>query len=252
MAYTVNQLAKLSGVTVRTLHYYDEIGLLKPSFLGDNNYRYYQDEELLILQQILFYRKLNFSLNDIQKILGDKGFDKIKALESHKSILKKNIDQTKNLIDTINKTIAHLRGKQIMKLEKIFEGFDTEKQKMYEDFLIKSGVPEKEINNVRKKVDTWTQEDWMKNKNEADAIYAALGTAIDHQFSASSPEVQKLIKQHYEMTKAFWIPNKKSYSGLSELYGSHPDFVAFYNKINPKLLRFLTEAMRIYAEKNLQ
>lgn len=252
MAYTVNQLAKLSGVTVRTLHYYDEIGLLKPSFLGDNNYRYYQDEELLCLQQILFYRKLNFSLNDIQRILSDKGFDKIKALESHKLILEKNIDQTKNLIDTINKTIAHLRGKQIMKLEEIFEGFDTEKQKMYEDFLIKSGVPEAEINNTRNKVNTWTKEDWIKNKNEADGIHAALSLTIDRHLSASSPEVQKLIKQHYEMTKAFWTPNKKSYIGLSQLYGSHPDFVEFYNKINPKLLQFLTEAMKIYAEKNLK
>ena len=81
MAYTVNKLAKLSGVSVRTLHFYDEIGLLKPAYIGENNYRYYKDEELLVLQQILFYRKLNFSLNDIQRILSDKNFDKIKALE---------------------------------------------------------------------------------------------------------------------------------------------------------------------------
>ena len=249
MAYTVNQLAKLSGVSVRTLHYYDEIGLLKPTFVGENNYRYYEDEELLKLQQILFYRQLNFSLNDIQRILGDKSFDKIKALESHKYILEKSIDQTKNLIETINKTIAHLRGNQKMKLEEIFEGFDTEKQKMYENFLIKSGVPENVIDGVRDKVDNWSKEDWMKNKNEADALYAEL--ASDIHLSPSSPEVQKLIKQHYEMTKTFWTPNKESYIGLSQLYCSHPDFVKFYDKIHPKLLKFLVKAMKVFAERNL-
>lgn len=251
MAYTVNQLAKLSGVSVRTLHYYDEISLLKPSFIGDNNYRYYEDEELLKLQQILFYRQLNFSLNDIQRILGDKGFNKIKALESHKLILERNVDQTKNLIDTINKTIAHLRGKQSMKLEEIFEGFDAKKQAMYENFLIESGVPENVIDSVRNKVDNWTKDDWMKNKKEADELYAALAGTIDRHLSASSPEAQKLIKQHYEMTKTFWTPNKESYIGLSQLYCSHPDFVKFYDKIHPKLLMFLVEAMKIYSEKNL-
>lgn len=251
MAYTVNQLAKLSGVSIRTLHYYDEIELLKPSFIGDNNYRYYEDEALLKLQQILFYRKLDFSLSDIQRILSDKHFDKIKALESHKLILEKNIDQTKNLIDTINKTIAHLRGKKTMKLEEIFDGFDAEKQAMYENFLIESGVPEKIIDSVRNKVDNWTKEDWMKNKKEADALYAALADAINHHHSASSLEVQKLIKQHYEMTKIFWTPNQESYIGLSQLYCSHPDFVKFYDAIHPKLLTLLVEAMKIYAEQNL-
>jgi DNA-binding transcriptional MerR regulator len=68
MAYTVNKLAKLSGVSVRTLHFYDEIGLLEPAYYGDNNYRYYEEEQLLMLQQILFFRELGFPLIDIQRI----------------------------------------------------------------------------------------------------------------------------------------------------------------------------------------
>src|SRR5947207_8768482 len=132
MPYTINKLAKLSGVSVRTLHYYDEIGLLKPAYYGNNNYRYYEEEQFLLLQQILFYRELGFQLINIQKILSDKSFNIIEALVSHKNILQTDLDRIQKLIKTIDKTIAHLRGKTTMKLEEIFHGFSDEKQKLYE------------------------------------------------------------------------------------------------------------------------
>jgi DNA-binding transcriptional MerR regulator len=87
MAFTVKKLAKLSGVSVRTLHWYDEIGLLKPAYLGANHYRYYQEEQLLILQQILFFKELGFNLNDIQSLLAERDFDKLNSLEAHKQVL---------------------------------------------------------------------------------------------------------------------------------------------------------------------
>ena len=89
MAYTVTKLAKISGVSVRTLHWYDEVGLLKPAYYGSNGYRYYEEEQLLILQQILFFRELGFELKQIQKILGRSDFDKIAALSSHRKVLQK-------------------------------------------------------------------------------------------------------------------------------------------------------------------
>ncbi len=123
MTYTVKKLAKISGLSIRTLRFYDEIGLLKPAYYGDNNYRYYEEEQLLILQQILFYRELNFPLNDIQRILNSDDFNKIDALISHKQILTQNLDRTKKLIRTIDQTIAHLRGKITMRNEELFSGF---------------------------------------------------------------------------------------------------------------------------------
>ena len=77
MAYTVKELAKISGISVRTLHWYDEIGLLKPAYHGANSYRYYEEAQLLLLQQILFFRELEFNLNDIQKLLSQNDFDNI-------------------------------------------------------------------------------------------------------------------------------------------------------------------------------
>ncbi len=251
MAYTVNKLAKLSGVSVRTLHFYDEIGLLKPAYYGENNYRYYEEAQLLMLQQILFYRGLGFQLSDIQRIISSPDFDKVAALQSHRKILEKNLDQTKILIETVDKTIAHLRGKEPMKLEDIFHGFNAEKQKLYENFLVDSGVSQDVINKSKDKIKNWTKEQWMENKREGDKIHLDLVSAINNHLDPSSPEVQKLIKKHYQMTTIFWTPTREGYIGLSQFYCSHPDFVKFYDGIHPKLLKFLVEAMKIFAEHNL-
>src|SRR5579872_7303984 len=123
MAYTVKKLAKISGISIRTLRFYDEIELLKPAYYGDNNYRYYEEEQLLMLQQILFYRELGFSLNDIQKMISSDEFNKIDALISHKRALVNSLDRTKKLIETINQTILHLRGEITMRNEELFNGF---------------------------------------------------------------------------------------------------------------------------------
>src|SRR5688500_8662753 len=114
MAYTVKQVAGISGVSVRTLHFYDEVGLLKPAFHGANGYRYYEEAQLLALQQILFYRELGFELRQIQQVLKREDFERVAALESHRKVLRKNLDRTRQLIETIDKTIEHLKGKTKM------------------------------------------------------------------------------------------------------------------------------------------
>src|SRR5512144_51861 len=105
--FTVRQLSKLAGVTPRTLHHYDAIGLLKPSRVGENGYRYYGDESLLRLQQILFYRELGISLDDIKKIMGRRAFDVLGALHSHKDALQKQVARLNRLINTVDNTINH-------------------------------------------------------------------------------------------------------------------------------------------------
>ena len=123
MAYTVKQVAAMSGVSVRTLHFYDEIGLLKPSFVGANGYRFYEEPQLLTLQQILFYRELGIELKRIKEILGRADFEILTALESHRTALKDNLARTQVLIETIDKTISHLRGTRKMKSDELFSGF---------------------------------------------------------------------------------------------------------------------------------
>ncbi len=251
MAYTINKLAALSGVSIQTLRYYDEIGLLKPAYYGENNYRYYEEAQLLRLQQILFFRELKFQLGDIKRILSDPNFDQLSTLASHREILEKNLNHAKALLQTIDKTIAHLRGKLTMKLEEIFDGFDAEKQSHYEDFLVENGVSKEMINRSKENVKHWDEAAWLAHKKEAAQIYAASVAAINHQLEPGSPEVQEIIKQHYQMTTIFWTPTRETYIGLSQLYCSHPDFVKFYEEIHPDLLAYLVTAMKVYAETAL-
>jgi DNA-binding transcriptional MerR regulator/mannose-6-phosphate isomerase-like protein (cupin superfamily) len=125
MAYTVKQVAAMSGVSVRTLHFYDETGLLKPAYHGVNGYRFYEEPQLLTLQQILFYRELGFELKQIERILGRPDFERVAALQSHRKVLQENLARTRTLIETIDKTIEHLRGTKKMKNADMFLGFSV-------------------------------------------------------------------------------------------------------------------------------
>src|SRR5438067_3248128 len=125
MAYTVKKVAAMSGVSVRTLHFYDETNLLKPAYCRANGYRFYEEPQLLTLQQILFYRELGFELKQIKGILGGADFEKIAALQSHRKVLQKNLARTRTLIETIDKTINHLKGTKKMKSEEMFLGFSV-------------------------------------------------------------------------------------------------------------------------------
>src|SRR5512135_2156675 len=118
--FTVKQLSDLAGVTPRTLHHYDQIGLLKPSRVGDNGYRYYGEESILKLQQILFYRELGLSLEDIKKIMGRRGFDVLSALESHKVEIGKRITRLQRLVETVDNTISYLKGQKEMGKKQLF------------------------------------------------------------------------------------------------------------------------------------
>lgn len=251
MTYTVNKLAKLSGVSVRTLHFYDEIDLLKPAFYGENNYRYYEEEQLLILQQILFYRELGFQLNDIKRIISSPDFDKLNALESHRKILIKNLDQTQKLIETIDKTIAHLRGKTKMKDNEIYYGFDSKKQKEHEKYLVEKGIVTQEfLDESNQKVKNWSDAEKNAFIHDMENIMNEIIQAMENGLSVSSEEVQQFMHRHYRWLLLTWTPNKESYLGLAELY-QQPEFKKFYDTRHPDLLTYFVKAMRIYAEKKL-
>lgn len=123
MAYTVKQVAELSSVSVRTLHFYDESGLLKPAWTGANGYRFYEEPQLLTLQQILFYRELGLPLRQIRQLLGRPDFQRVDALRSHRKALEERLARTRRLLETIDHTIDHLEGRKPMNGEQIFAGF---------------------------------------------------------------------------------------------------------------------------------
>lgn len=252
MAYTVTKLAQLSGVSVRTLHWYDEIGLLKPAYVTANGYRHYEEEQLLILQQILFFRELGFELKQIQKLLKRGDFDKIVALSSHRQVLMKNLERTRKLIKTIDKTIEHLKGTKKMKEADMYYGFSKEKQAEYEKHLIdRFGDKVKaSIVESHQKIKNWTKPDWDKSSKEFDEICKELVKMIESKSKASSRAVQSVVRRHYNWLRNFWTPTKESYAGHG-LFIVESDLRKTYEAYHLQLPEFISKAIQVYAEHEL-
>jgi MerR family transcriptional regulator, thiopeptide resistance regulator len=252
MAYTVKQLATVSGVTVRTLHFYDQVGLLRPAYCAANGYRYYEEKELLTLQQILFFRELGFELKQIKRILHRSDFDKLAALTSHRRVLEQNLARTRELIKTIDRTMEHLKGKRKMKDTAMFAGFDQTKQDEYEKQLIQRFGEKARagIDESKRRVKNWSKADWEKSGSEWNAICIDLVEAMSRGWKENSSEVQAIIRRHFNWLKKFWTPNKESYTG-------HADFIVTselrnaYDKHDPKLADFLAAAIKTFAAKEL-
>jgi len=251
--YTVKQLAELSGVSVRSLHFYDEIGLLEPASVGDNGYRYYGREQLLLLQQILFYRELGFPLEQIKSILGAPEFDKLKALRAHKAMLQKDASRLKELLLTIDKTIRNLERDTEMPDKDLYYGFDSEKQKAYEKELVDryGQKAQKHIDESKRRTKHWGPADWKRVGGEGQAVNEGLVAQILKGAEPSAPAVQELVRLHHQWVSNFWTPNREAYIGLGRLYAEHQDFRKFYEAFHPKLADYLAEAMRVYAESRL-
>ena len=252
MAYTVKQVAAMSGVSVRALHFYDEVGLLKPAYVGANGYRFYEEPQLLALQQILFYRELGFELKQIERILNRADFEKIAALESHRKVLRKSATRTRQLIATIDKTIEHLKGKTKMKSHEMFAGFDREQQAKHEQYLIErygEGM-KASISQSKTKVKNWTKANWQKSGEAFYAICEDLVSAMKQNRPEQSPQVQSIIRRHYDWLKQFWTPTRESYAGHSQLIVDS-DLRKAYEAHDPNLPEFAAGAMRVFAEVEL-
>ena len=253
MTYTVKKLAAMSGVSVRTLHWYDEVGLLKPAYHGSNGYRYYEEAQLLTLQQILFFRELGFELKQIKRILSQGDFDRLAALESHRKLLCKDLARTRQLIVTIDKTIRHLKGTRKMKTEEMFEGFDSEQQAKHEQYLIDrcGDAMKTSIAESKRRVKHWTKADWEKSGMAFVSICADLVSLLRQGLPAGSREVQTVIRRHYEWLRQFWTPTRESYAGHSQLIVDS-DLRKAYEAHDARLPEFTATAIKLFAERELE
>lgn len=250
MAYTVKKVAKLSGVSVRTLHFYDEIGLLKPAFVRENGYRYYGEDELLRLQQILFFRELGFPLAEIQAVMAAEDFERLEALKAHQASLRRKVERMSTLMTTIDKTIAKLEGRSPMADEELFEGFDPAQQAKYEE-EVRERWGSDNLEESKRRTAHYTKADWKGVQESSMAIGAAWKAVVDRGLPPDHPEAQAVAKQHFHWIEQFYTPTKEVFIGLGELYRDDPRFRAFYDKTDPRLADYLPQAMRVYAEREL-
>lgn len=251
--YTVKQLARLSGVSVRTLHHYDEIGLLKPAFIGENRYRYYGREELLRLQDILFHRELGVPLQEIGKLLALQGHDRVAILREHRDWLARRLERSRQLLRTIDRTIAKLNGEGTMDDKELYEGFSPEKQAEYEDWLVEryGGDMRQRIEDSKAKVAALGPDDMAERMAEGEAASLALADAFKAGAAPDDPANDPLLARHHAWIAAMWDKAcpAEAYAGLADLYLEHPDFRANFDQNGAGFTDWLTAAMKAYAAR---
>lgn len=248
--YTVKQLAGLAGVTVRTLHVYDKIGLLKPSVRTEKRYRLYGEEELFRLQQILFYRELDVPLKDIADILDAPGFDLIQALESHKVAMKARKKRVSEILATIDKTILKLKGKIKMTHEQLYAGLPKEKAAEWQK-IAKEKWPE-EVVLAEKALLKMNKDEFQELKKGFKSNIEALA-ALRFQ-SPESTGVQSEIAKHYRYIQQFWGRTDNighAYKGLGQLYVDEPAYTTVNSVPDKDFAVFMHRAMCYYVESNV-
>ncbi len=246
---TIKKLASLAGVSVRTLHYYDEIDLLKPSSYSASGYRLYSDEDALRLQQILFFRELGFGLGEIRQILSQPEFDIQQALESHRDLLTKRMERLQGLIDTVEKTIKKLKGETDMNIKEYYDGFSDEQVERYRQ-EVRQRWGDKTLRDSEARVMAMGKKKFADLQAEGGAIFQAIADNMSKGFA--SPEVQELIAKWRA-----WLENFHNYSdeavlGLGQTYSQHPEFAKFFTKYDKALPEFLAKAIEYYCKNKVQ
>lgn len=255
-AYSVKKLAKLAGVSVRTLHLYDQMGLLKPSLRTEARYRMYGEKELLRLQQILFYRELDMPLKDIGALLDNAEFNLIRALEGHKMALISKQQRIETMLKTIDKTIDHLKHeKTMLSHEELYAGFPKEQGEAYRNEAAKqwgNDAVDKSENSLRKQ----GKAHFEQLKEEQKEIAAALFSMMN--VDPTSPKVQAHIARHYENIRKFWGTHgsaekqAEAYAGLGQLYVDDERYTQVNGQSQPAYASFLNKAMSYFAETQLK
>ncbi len=246
MPYTIAQLAKLAGVSVRTLHHYDRIGLLRPSRSATNGYRTYGDAELLVLQQILFFRELEFPLGDIKRIVTAPGFDMAAALTDQRRLLELKRKRLAGLMRTIDTTLKKLNHKKSMEDKDLYGTFSKEEMDAYTKEAKERWGHTDAWKQSQERTKHWTKADYKRIAEEG-AKFMQVVVSHMHEDPAS-PAVQELMDQHYNALRTFYEPNLTMYRGLADMYVADARFKAYYEKFAPGLAQFMHDAMYAYCD----
>ena len=241
MDYTIQELATLAGVSVRTLHHYDEIGLLQPQRNPTNGYRRYGEAELLKLQQILFFRELEFPLGEIRRILEAPNFDPKEALKSHRAMLELKQKRLADLVDTIDKTLHS----NTMTDQDYYGGFSQEEMdKLAQEAKERWGNTEA-YKQSAERTKHWKPEDYKRIAKEGEDFMRLLVTKMPE--GARSEAVQAMIAQHYASLRTFYEPSAELYLGLATMYTEDARFRAYFEKFDPALPEFMRDAMEFFV-----
>ncbi|MEU3272726.1 MerR family transcriptional regulator [Saccharomonospora sp. NPDC006951] len=249
MAYSIVQVAKLANVTSRTLRHYDEIGLLPPAFTGGNGYRYYEDEQLLLLQRILVLRELGLGLDAVKSVV-TKETDQLSALRAHHATLLAERDRFDRLARTVEHTITQLEGGKKVKAEDLYKGFDRHSQEA-QTLAEEADQQWPGALATHERVKGWSKEKWEAIQQQGADAWSALAELMAEGVAADDPRTVAATDAHYRWICHSWTPNKEAYIGLGNLYADDERYRVNVERGHPGLADYLRDAMTAYAKQRL-
>ena len=251
MEYTISKLAILSGISSRTLRYYDEIGLLYPNRISSSGYRIYGQTEVDLLQQILFYRELDLSLEEIKKIVHGENFDIERALEHHHIQLIHEKKRIEKLIQTVEASIHSYKGESKMTDKEKFEAFKKDQIRQNEAQYgdeIRQEYGEKVAEQANDKLAGMTQGDYQSIEQLTEKLNNKLAEATKEN-NPESELGQEVAALHQQWIKHSWPVDyytEENHYNLSLMYIEDARFKAYYEKIAPGAAEFLNSALKVY------
>jgi DNA-binding transcriptional MerR regulator len=240
-AWTVKEVAAMTGISVRALHHYDEIGLLKAE-RSQSGYRLYVQSDLLRLQQILIGRSLGLALEDIRRSLDDPGFDQMAALKRQRAMLAEKLNETHRMIASIDVTISKLEKDETMSSKDMFDGFEPEK---YEDEVKDRWGKTDAYKESSRRTRGYGEKDWAAIKAESNAIFADAAKAMNSGIAADSAAARVFAERHRQHIERWFYPcSTAMHANLADMWEADERFKSNIDKASPGLTAWLAAAVR--------
>jgi DNA-binding transcriptional MerR regulator len=248
MTYTVKQLADLAGISVRTLHFYDQAGILKPARTEANGYRYYEEKELLKLQQILFFRELDFPVREIKRIISSPYFDMNSALRDQRKLIELKKNRLNRLMKTIDQTIQKINQEKNMEDKDLYGNFSKEEMDRYTEEARQKWGNTDAFKQSQERVKKMGKAGLNQVLKESGLLTQEIAECMKKGEDPKSARVQALIARHYDGLRAFYEPNFQIYRGLAGAYIGDERFKANYEKVAEGLAQYMHDAMIHYCD----
>jgi MerR family transcriptional regulator, thiopeptide resistance regulator len=250
VAYPVGEVARLSGVTVRTLHHYDEIGLLRPGHRSRSGYRRYRDDDLRRLQQILVYRELGFPLDEIATILADPRVDPIDHLRRQHALLVRRLERLRAMVDALEHMMeAQQMGINLTPRER-FEVFGDVDLDQYAAEAEQRWGRSDAYRESQRRAASYGKDDWLRLKEEQERLYQQIGDAMDGGAPPDSARAMDLAEQHRgQISRWFYDCSYEIHRGLAEMYVADHRFTETLDRQRAGLAAYLREAILANATR---
>ncbi|WP_240840740.1 MerR family transcriptional regulator [Acidaminobacter sp. JC074] len=248
--YTIKKLASLAQISTRTLRYYDEINLLKPSSYSESGYRLYDEACVDLLQQIMFYKAMGLSLTEIKTLVLSKDFNPEETLLEHRRKLQEELVRISDLIENIDKTLMHKKGDYIMTDQEKFEGL---KEKMIEENEEKYGKAARDlyghkVDMANEKLRKMSKEEMDDHERLTSQMHETFVKAMEEN-DPSGSLAMTACDMHKKWLMTYWTDySKEAHLGLVAMYVNDERFTTYYDKIKKGLADFILQAMKVYLK----